>query len=99
MSRKSASKFEEVCAFEKGKRWILDRIISGKFANIVEACFLCYHSGDTVHCGNFQNRFDFISCPFEFGLGKFALEPVVVFFSKNVKKITSVGSSAFQTNL
>ena len=33
------------------------------------------------------------------GLRKFALDPVVVIFSKNVKKITSVGSSAFQKNL
>ena len=29
----------------------------------------------------------------------FALDPVVVFFFKNVKKITSVGSSGFQKNL
>ena len=33
------------------------------------------------------------------GLRKFALDPVVVIFSKNVKKITSVGSSAFQKKL
>ena len=30
-------------------------------------------------------------CPFEFGLRKFALDPVVVIISKNVKKITSGG--------
>ena len=35
-------------------------------------------------------------CPF--GLIK-RLDPIVVIFSKNVKKITSVGSSAFQKNL
>ena len=35
-------------------------------------------------------------CPF--GLIK-RLDPVVVIFSKNVKKFTSVGSSAFQKNL
>ena len=35
-------------------------------------------------------------CPFEFGLRKFALDPVVVNFSKNVKKNTNVGSSEFQ---
>ena len=33
------------------------------------------------------------------GLRKFALDPVVVIFKKNVKKIASVGSSAFQKNL
>ena len=32
-------------------------------------------------------------CPFDYGLKKFALDPVVVFFSKDVKKSTSVGSS------
>ena len=32
-------------------------------------------------------------------LRKFALDPVVIIFFKNVKKITSVGSSAFQKNL
>ena len=35
-------------------------------------------------------------CPF--GLIK-RLDPVVAFFFKNAKKITSVGSSAFQKNL
>ena len=33
------------------------------------------------------------------GLRRIALDPVVVFFSTNVKKITSVGSSAFQKKL
>ena len=41
----------------------------------------------------------FKPCPFGLGLRKFALDPVVVIFFKNVKKITSVGSSAFQKNL
>ena len=36
--------------------------------------------------------------PCSFGLRK-RLGPVVVIFFKNVKKITSVGSSAFQKNL
>ena len=30
-------------------------------------------------------------CPFESGLRKFALDPVVVIFFKNVKKVTSGG--------
>ena len=38
-------------------------------------------------------------CPFEFGLRKFGLDPVVVIFFKNVKKITSVGSSPFKKKL
>ena len=40
-----------------------------------------------------------ITLPFEFGLRKFALDPVVVIFFKNVKKNTSIGSSPFQKNL
>ena len=53
-------------------------------------------------CNFFWNQIFFIckkkqgSCPF--GLIK-RLDPVVVIFSKNIKKFTSVGSSAFQKNL